>query len=63
MVFEMEASLLVGELFGILETQVGPVKRAAFEVAVSDDTEFIPDGIDGSQGVGPPFAAGVNDES
>ena len=63
MLFEMEAFLLIGELFGVLEAEIGPFKRATFEVAVSDDTEFILDGINGSQGVGSPFAAGIDDES
>ena len=63
MVFEMETSLLIGELFGVLEAQIGPVERAAFEIAVSDDPEFIFDGINSSQGVGSPFAPGIDDQS
>ena len=63
MLFEMETFLLIAELFRVLEAQIGPIERAVFEVAVSDDAEFIFDGVDGSQGVGSPFAAGINDES
>ena len=41
MIFEVEPSLFIGELFRRLYAQVGPFKWAVFKVAEADDSEFI----------------------